>query len=76
MKTREPYSSLKGWLVANKISQIKVAEVFETTPNVVNKKLNGTGTDFTLSEARELCNKFGIPADYFFNLFVPQKGKR
>ena len=58
MKKRIIYRQLKGWLVSNNISQKRVGEIIGTTANVVNKKINGTGSDFKLSEARALHNKF------------------
>lgn len=65
------YRDLKGWLVARGISQNKVASFLGTTPNYVNKKLNGTGPDFRLSEARKLHTSFGVPMAYFFEVDVP-----
>lgn len=67
------YRNLKGWLVARNISQSEVAELLGTTPNYVNKKLNGTGPDFRLSEARKLHSNFGAPMAYFFEVNVPIK---
>lgn len=71
-KEREPYQGLKGWLVANSISQQRVADLLNTTPNYVNKKLNGTGSDFKLSEARKMHELLGAPMSYFFELKVPE----
>ena len=65
------YRNLKGWLVAQGISQNKVAFVLGTTPNYVNKKLTGTGPDFRLSEARKLHGTLGAPMAYFFEVDVP-----
>ncbi|MBM6414019.1 helix-turn-helix domain-containing protein [Lacticaseibacillus paracasei] len=65
------YGNLKGWLVARKISQSEVAKLLGTTPNYVNKKLNGTGPDFRMSEARKLHASFGVPMAYFFEVNVP-----
>lgn len=73
MKERTVYSGLKGWLVANEIPQKSVAKVLGTTPNVVNKKLNGTGSDFRLSEARLLHRELKVPMSYFFEIQVPIK---
>ncbi|MFS8161485.1 helix-turn-helix transcriptional regulator [Lacticaseibacillus rhamnosus] len=73
MSKRPAYSGLKGWLVANQISQAQVARVLGTTPNYINKKLNGTGADFRMSEARKLHSVFGTPMVYFFEISVPIK---
>lgn len=67
------YGNLKGWLVARNISQTEVAELLGTTSNYVNKKLNGTGPDFRLSEARKLHTSFGAPMSFFFEVNVPLK---
>ncbi|MBF7128477.1 XRE family transcriptional regulator [Pediococcus pentosaceus] len=71
MKKRIIYRQLKGWLVSNNISQKRVGEIIGTTANVVNKKINGTGSDFKLSEARTLHNKLKVPTDCFFEIEVP-----
>lgn len=71
MKKRIIYRQLKGWLVSNSISQKRVGEIIGTTANVVNKKINGTGSDFKLSEARTLHNKLKVPIDCFFEIEVP-----
>lgn len=76
LRERETYSGLKGWLVSNDISQGKVAEVLNTTPNYINKKLNGTGSDFKLSEARTLNKVLGVPRAYFFEIQVPLKEQK
>ncbi|WP_353894935.1 XRE family transcriptional regulator [Pediococcus pentosaceus] len=70
MKKRIIYRQLKGWLVSNNISQKRVGEIIGTTANVVNKKLNGTGSDFKLSEVRTLHNKLKVPTDCFFEIEV------
>lgn len=67
------YSRLKGWLVENSISQADVAKKLGTTSNMVNKKLNGTGSDFRLSEARLLHEQLNVPMAYFFEVNVPKK---
>ena len=48
-----------------------MGEIIGTTANVVNKKLNGTGSDFKLSEVRTLHNKLKVPTDCFFEIEVP-----
>ncbi|MCI1699434.1 helix-turn-helix domain-containing protein [Liquorilactobacillus nagelii] len=73
MIKREPYRMLKAWLVENDISQSELADVLGTTPNYLNKKINGTGPDFRLSEVRKINTSLGIPINIFFNLKVPIK---
>lgn len=71
MNKREPYFKLKGWMVEHSISQQDIANVLNTTPNNVNKKINGTGSDFRLNEARKLVSKFHMPMSLFFDVKVP-----
>lgn len=71
--TNPGYNDLKGWLVAHDIAQTTVASALGTTPNYVNKKLNGTGPDFRLSEARKMHESLGVPMAYFFEVSVPSK---
>jgi len=73
MDRRPKYLGLKGWLVSNNITQEKVAKRLNTTPNYFNKKINGTGSDFKLSEARIMHEDFGVPMFYFFEIPVPLK---
>ncbi len=64
-RKRAPYNELKGWMVANGISQHDFALSLGTTDNYINKKLNGTGPDFKLSEARFLSIKYKFPVVLF-----------
>ncbi|MFT8329612.1 MAG: helix-turn-helix transcriptional regulator [Oenococcus oeni] len=70
-RVREPYLELKGWLAEHNVRQSELAEVLDTTSNYVNKKINGTGSDFTLLEARKLVKHFGMPGSIFFTIHVP-----
>mgnify|MGYP005791346871 FL=1 len=76
MIKREPYFKLKGWMVEHSISQQDIADVLDTTANNVNKKINGTGPDFRLNEARKLVAKFHMPMSLFFDVKVPIKEPR
>lgn len=61
----------------NKISQKQLGVAIGKDKSAINQKLNGTGGDFSLNEARALCVIFGIPKEYFFEISVPkveQKG--
>lgn len=73
MAKRKPYRALKAWLIENDISQSELATTLGTTSNYVNKKINGTGPDFRLSEVRKANSDLGIPIDIFFTLKVPLK---
>lgn len=73
MDKREPYFAFKGWLSSNGISQTEVANALKTSPNYLNKKINGYGPDFKLSEVRKINKVFGTPVDIFFKIKVPLK---
>lgn len=60
------YHDIKKWLMDKKITQRKVAVVLKKNTNYVNKKINGTGPDFSLEEARKMHEKLGVPMTYFF----------
>jgi transcriptional regulator with XRE-family HTH domain len=70
---REPYLGLKGWLSEHGVSQIELAKVLGTTSNYINKKINGTGPDFKLSEVRIINSQLGVPVELFFEIKVPIK---
>lgn len=67
MMERVKYSKLKGFLVEKNIKQKDVAELLNMTISTFNKKLNGTGADFTMQEARLICMKYNVKAEIFFN---------
>lgn len=73
MREREPYWELKGWMKSHDVTQSEIAEVLNTKANYVNKKINGTGPDFKLSEARLLSERLGVPLSLFFAVKVPLK---
>ena len=73
MTKRKPYFKLKGWLVEHQVSQLDLAETLGTTRNNINKKINGSGSDFRLSEARKLVAKYHMPTSLFFEVDVPLK---
>lgn len=52
----------KGWLVINGITQRELAEVLGISFQSVNKKVNGK-EDFSMDQARTICNKYHISAD-------------
>jgi hypothetical protein len=70
-RRRHPYSKLKGFFVEKGVSQKEVAVYLSKSQSALNQNLNGTGGDFSLSEARSLINKYNIPPHYFFEIQVP-----
>ncbi|WP_042352292.1 helix-turn-helix domain-containing protein [Bacillus massiliigorillae] len=68
-----PYNKIKAFLVENYISQKEVGLLLAKSPSAINQKLNGTGGDFSLEEARMMSSHFGIPRAYFFEIEVPKK---
>lgn len=52
----------KGWLVINGITQRELAGVLGISFQSVNKKVNGK-EDFSMDQARIICNKYHISAD-------------
>ena len=70
-RKREPYHAIKYFLSVNNLSQMDLGMVIGKSKTDINKRLNGTGSDFTLSEARKLTGEFGIPYAYFFKPEVP-----
>ncbi|MEH6945047.1 helix-turn-helix transcriptional regulator [Bacillus sp. JJ722] len=68
-----PYNKIKSFLVEHNISQKEVGLLIQKSPSAVNQKLNGTGSDFSLEEARLMASYFGIPRAYFFEMKVPKK---
>lgn len=75
-RIREPYYDLKDWMNRQGVSQIDLARTLGTTSNYINKKINGTGADFRLSEVRLLVAEYHMPADIFFKIEVPIKEQR
>ncbi|MEK5178211.1 hypothetical protein [Paenibacillus odorifer] len=72
-RRRQPYTKIKVFLYQKNIPQIEVGQVIGKTVSAINQKLNGTGGDFSLGEARILCEHFGIPKEFFFEVSVPIK---
>ncbi|MFB7142038.1 helix-turn-helix domain-containing protein [Gottfriedia sp. NPDC056225] len=70
-RRHRPYMKIKAYLVENNISQKKLGELLDKSQSAVNQKLNGTGGDFSLQEARLMSAHLGIPSAYFFDVFVP-----
>ncbi|MGE7766630.1 helix-turn-helix domain-containing protein [Peribacillus sp. NPDC096540] len=72
-RRHQPYRKIKAYLVENDISQKDLGVLLEKSQSAVNQKLNGTGGDFSLQEARIMSEKLGIPSAFFFEVIVPIK---
>lgn len=55
----------KAWLVQNQIPQQDIADLLGISLQMANAKINGR-EDFTLSQVKKICKKYGISADEFF----------
>lgn len=75
-RRHRPYRKIKAFLVENNISQKQLGELLEKSQSAVNQKLNGTGGDFSLQEARIMAESLGIPNAYFFEMNVPEKERK
>lgn len=76
MAKRAPYLALKAWMIQNEVSQSELANKLGTTSNYINKKINGTGPDFRLSEVRKANKSLGVPIDIFFKIDVSIKEQK
>lgn len=54
----------KAWMAENRITQKELIELLGLSQNSINKKVNGK-EDFSLSQIRTICEKYGISADIF-----------
>lgn len=72
-RRHKPYRKIKAFLVENNISQKELGVILKKSQSAVNQKLNGTGGDFSLQEARILSQHYGIPTTFFFEIDVPIK---
>lgn len=64
---KQGYFKLKGFLAEKNIKQKVVADMLGISVPTFNKKLNGTAGDFSVSEARVICEKLNTDARIFFN---------
>ena len=66
-KRRRPaYLKLKAFFVEHNIKQAEVADLINVARCTFNQKLNGLGADFTLEEARAICEKYHLRMDEYF----------
>lgn len=61
-----PYTKFKAFLDEKGINQKEVADLLGKSVSAFNQNLNGTGGDFSISEVRIICQKYGISADEYF----------
>jgi len=64
---KQGYLKLKGFLAENNIKQKVVADMLGISVPTFNKKLNGTAGDFTVKEARIICQNLKAEVGVFFN---------
>ena len=67
MLQRATYNKFKGFLVENGIQQKEVAKLLNISVPTFNKKLNGTGSDFSIQVVKKICSTYNIKAEIFFN---------
>jgi DNA-binding XRE family transcriptional regulator len=67
-RKRPIYFKLKAFFVENGINQDEPANLLGVTRATFNSKINGTGSDFSLQEARKLCEKYSLKMDDYFTL--------
>lgn len=60
------YSKLKAYFSENGITQNEISSLLDQPCSKVDLKLNDKRFDFTLSEAKKICEKYVISADDFF----------
>ena len=65
-KERDPYHKFKGWMVENQIIQQELADLLHLSRTNLNKRLNGSGADFSLDELRKIKEVYQINTDEFF----------
>ena len=70
---KQPYWKLKGFLAENNIKQKQVAELLGISVPAFNKRLNGTGADFSIREARKICTTFNANVEIFLTSVFPKR---
>lgn len=65
-RKHQPYYKFRTLLQEKGIKQKEVAELIGKGVSAFNQNLNGTGTDFSVSEVRLICKTYSISADEFF----------
>lgn len=66
---REPYYKLIDFMRRNNIKHKEMADFLGKSPSAFSQNINGTGADFSLSEARMICKKWNLNIDEYFNFF-------
>lgn len=60
------YVELKKYLVEHNIKHSDLAEALSMPSATFSRKINRAGADFSLSEARAICQKYGLKMQDFF----------
>lgn len=60
------YYKFKAYMSEKGIIQAEVAKLIEVSNATLNKKINGTGSDFSLTEVRTITRHYNISAEEFF----------
>lgn len=60
------YSKLKGYFAEKNIRRQEVAELLKINRSTLSSKLNRSGADFTMEEARLISIKYGLDMNKFF----------
>lgn len=66
MLKHEPHDKFKGFLIENRISQKKVADLLNISPVTINQKINGS-LHFTFDEVEKICSNYDIKPDIFLS---------
>lgn len=60
------YVELKKYLTENNIKHKEVADLIGVDSSAFSKKINKKAGDFSIEEARIICEKFNLSMDNFF----------
>lgn len=60
------YVELKKYFLEHNIKHVEVAEFLKMTNSTFSLKINRKGTDFSLVEARAICEKYKLEMQKFF----------
>lgn len=69
IQKRQPYYKLIDFMRRNDIKHKEMADFLGKSPSAFSQNINGTGADFSLSEARAICQKWNLNIDEYFNFF-------
>lgn len=61
-----PEKKFKGWCAAHGVRVKDIAELLDIAPSNAGEKINGK-QNFTLSQVKIICEKYGVSADIFLD---------